>query len=115
MHKVYAVGVIHAELIDNRDPKEPVWKIQSSRLWSLFSSFEMAQNKILHNYGDIFENYYNFGLIEEITLADSVNQQGSYPTPPQWWYQASVVEDNCLIIPIPRPNMNCQIECFLVG
>lgn len=81
MIKVYASGVMY---IDHANP----WSNRSSRLWTLYAKFEDAERSIMENGGDLFENYYNYALIEEHFLIDpSASPSGFYGIP-QWWYHA---------------------------
>jgi len=109
MTKVYAVGVIKADLSDNAHSF-----IKESRLWSLFSSFVNAENSILRNEGDIFEYYYNLALIEEVMLADD-SKLNPYCISNQWWYHASYVENELVIVPIKKPKSVENVTCFWVG
>jgi hypothetical protein len=86
MKKVYALGVLQIDT--NPDARRT---IKEERLWHLFASFEEAEQAMLSNSGDLFEYYYNYGLIEEIYVIDSTDkpEPGEIAWPPQeWWYFA---------------------------
>lgn len=121
MIKVYAVGVIKANLTN---PQESF--IKNSRLWFISSSFEYAESAILTNSGDLFEYYYNLALIEEIILAGTIDKDNDppevvhyYPTPTQWWYKATYsdepTEHNPVVTSIAKPEVIENIVCFWVG
>ena len=57
--------------------------ILRQRTWGFYHDLETAQQCVLENWTDIFENnYYNFALISEMPTGVCVS-----PTK-QWWYQA---------------------------
>lgn len=104
--KVYAVGVL---LIDFnlRNP------IKSTRLWSICKRFSDAEKTVLTSHGDIFEFYYNYALIEEISVFPS---RGEWELPKQWWYYADYNSADKLIvskIDVPKPFENTF--CWWVG
>jgi hypothetical protein len=84
MNKVYAVGVIKYDKLENAS----YFFIKNQRLWALFSKFEDAEQCVLENRGDLFEFYYNLACIEEINIIDYSNKENEAPsTPKQWWYK----------------------------
>lgn len=84
--KVYAVGVIQADMSEN-----PRIFINNQRLWYLYSKFEDAEKCVLENHSDIFEYYYNYAVIEEVYIHDYTNPpkegEATY-IPKQFWYFA---------------------------
>jgi hypothetical protein len=114
--KVYAVGVIHADLSEN-----PRRFIKDSRLWYLFADFQSAEKCVLENQSDIFEYYYNLALIEEIGVIPSQKSKdkGTWGyIPPQWWYRIVYNDDPDgapTIEKIPTPKCMENVACFWVG
>lgn len=106
---VFAVGVIKANLSESSDRF-----VLDSRLWYLFSSFEHAERCVLENETDIFENYYNLALIEEISILD---KKPIWQAPKQWWYRAQYVDDysTCSVEQIDAPQRAENVVCFWVG
>lgn len=106
--KVFAVGTIKIDFNN---------KVLNSRLWFLFKYFEDAHNCIINNSCDIFENYYNFGLIEEVELIDDYST-GSVKSYQQWWYEARYnkgITEDPQIIKIDIPNSFKNITNWWVG
>ena len=115
MHKVYAVGVLKADLSDN-----PRRFIIDRRLWYLFADFEAAQKCVLENQSDIFEYYYNIALIEEISVLNPFDQNNAWNIPTQWWYKITYHPSDDNEIPptieeIPPPKCAENVACFWVG
>jgi len=103
--KVYAMGVLQIDF-NLRNP------IRSTRLWSLYKRVNDAENTVLTNSGDIFEFYYNYALIEEVSVIPS---RGKFTLPEQWWYHADYSEDKVIIskVDVPKPFKNTF--CWWVG
>lgn len=79
MNKVYAVGCLE---IDFSEKAKKLFLDQ--RLWYLFSDFISAEKFILKNNLNIFENNFNFAVIEEIELVGE--SSFCLEVPKQWWY-----------------------------
>jgi hypothetical protein len=106
MSKVYAVGVIYADLSDNT-----INTIKDQRLWYIFADFASAEKCVLENQSDIFESSYNIALIEEVSLIDPSNPNNKWEVPKQWWYKATYD-----INPIIEPTLPLNVGvCFWVG
>jgi hypothetical protein len=118
MSKVYAVGVIQADLSEN-----PRRFIKDQRLWFLYSKFEDAEKCVLENHSDIFEYYYNFAVIEEVYVIDPSSprkkDEGNY-VPKQWWYKADFSagregDHHPVITSVEQPKCMENICCIWIG
>lgn len=107
MNKVYAVGTLKC----NTNPTATRF-VEESRLWYLMSSLQNAEQTILHNDGDLFEDYFNFGLIEEVILADTQRNAG-YIVPNQYWFYRDPTTE--IITAVEKPKVIENIVCFWVG
>jgi hypothetical protein len=124
MNKVYAVGVMQADLSDNSG-NSPGQIIKASRLWFFFARFEDAEECVLQNQTDIFEYYYNVALIEEHYVYDPHDPEGAtqkWNTPTQWWYEAIYPVVNTgkddvgpQIRKMENPKIFEHIYCFWAG
>jgi hypothetical protein len=104
--KVYALGVFQIDF----ELQSP---IKSARLWNLYKRFSNAEKSILSNSGDLFEFYYNYALIEEITVIPS---REKYTLPEQWWYHVDYSSaDNVIISKIDVPKQFENTFCWWVG
>lgn len=114
MKKVYALGVMKIE-------ESPRFHntIKDSRLWSLYAKFEDAEEAVLKNYGDIFEYYYNYALIEEVWVHDPSDMPTEEESkklflPQEWWYKAEhFVEDPAFdnsIISVSKTEKPASLE-----
>jgi len=103
--KIYAMGVM---LLDF----ELRYVVRSTRLWALYKRFNDAEKTILTNSGDIFEFYYNYALIEEVSVIPS---RGKFEFPKQWWYYADYSSGDLIIskVDVPKPLENTF--CWWVG
>jgi len=112
MKKVYALGVILADLSDN-----PRSFMKDHRLWYIFGNFADAEKCVLENQSDIFEGYYNLALIEEISVINPLDQSEMWGVPPQWWYLAdsSIDRYSPVISRIEPPKAAEHLACFWVG
>lgn len=110
MNKVYAVGCLEIDLSEN--PKK---LFLEQRLWYMCPDFATAEKAILANELDMFENNFNFALIEEISLLGA----GEHPyadIPKQWWYGATRKDYEVVLIePVAAPTCVKNIAYFWVG
>jgi hypothetical protein len=109
--KVYALGVMQLEY-DHRtkegDP--PSFFTKDQRLWSLYGSFEKAEEAMLNNYGDLFEYSYNLGLIEEVYVYGTPDDDASCINENRWWYLAEYTPDPSAPFGKTGPKVS-KIEC----
>lgn len=85
-HKIYALGTLKIQEVSKDD-----YSIKGDHLCTLYAKFEDAEKAILENKGDIFENYYNYALIEETWVIDHsvpTDTKDWFP-PKEWWYKAT--------------------------
>jgi len=109
--QVYALGVMQIEY-DHRSKDEdpPSFIIKTERLWGLYSSFELAEDAILNNRGDLFEYYYNLGLIEEVTVLGNDTQYISTFPKNRWWYLAEYEKNLNGPFGLSEPKIS-KIDC----
>lgn len=111
--KVYALGVMQLEF-DHRtkegDP--PSFLTKDQRLWSLYGSFEDAEEAMLNNHGDLFEYSYNLGLIEEVYVWGTPDDDGdaSMINEKRWWYLAEYTPDPTAAFGKTGPKVS-KIDC----
>ena len=87
MSTIYAMGVLNVDFSARRYVKD-------QRLWQLYKKFEDAEQCVLSNNGDIFEQYYNYALIEEVKIIPlSKKELQKLSVPKQWWYKADYHTD----------------------
>lgn len=79
MSVVYALGALKINFNSLKN-------VQSHRLWALYSDFDIAEKAVLENRGDLFEDYYNYALIEEVCVLPKKDEWFDFP-PKQWWYK----------------------------
>lgn len=83
---IFKVDVLNLNL----NQKETEKRFIRDRTWGYFFNFEDAQQSILENHTDMFENgYYNFGLISEIPQGICVSPSKIS----QHWYIAKYQKD----------------------
>ena len=113
-HKVYAVGTLQIREVNKED-----YSIKSDHLCALYARFEDAEKAVLENRGDIFENYYNYALIEETWVIDhSVpNEEAKNWFPPkEWWYKASWDDEGEITIEkTTKPESLDRVVFFWTG
>jgi hypothetical protein len=105
MNKIYATGALRISI--------PQYTSKDTRLWGLYDNFDAAEQTILANYGDFFEGYYNYALIEEICV--NTHMSLYTPLPQQWWYKAEFDGDNVIVSKIEMPSEFQNISHWWVG
>jgi hypothetical protein len=99
---IFALGVFKIKNVNGRVESG---NIQHRRLWMMTTEFKDAEECVLQNQGDIFENDYNFALIEDVNVLEPNVPSGTYATvPKQWWYQANRKDDSDEIVSIVHIN-----------
>ena len=80
-------------------------KIVDSRRWGWYETLEDAEKVVLENESNIFENYYDYAVIEEMpegALACSKNE---------WWY----LYKNDMVSKCKKPKKFFQVCNFCLG
>lgn len=64
---------------------------RASRVWGYETSFEEAERKVLENYSDLFEFYFEYAVIERVEVG--IPAWGDEETRIQGWYKAEYPGD----------------------
>jgi hypothetical protein len=109
--KVYALGVMQIEY-DHRskEGEQPSFFSKDSRLWSLYATFEEAEEAMMNNSGDLFEFSYNLGLIEEVYVVGTKDDSPSRICEERWWYLAEYTPDPTAPFGKTGPKIS-KIDC----
>jgi hypothetical protein len=109
--KFYAVGMLNLDLSNN-------YEVIDKRLWGLYLKFEDAEEAVLGNYYDYFEDgTFNYALIEDHYVIDHSNFDTSLNILNQWWYKAELSDsqDNLIVSKIETPERYKNILCWWIG
>jgi hypothetical protein len=107
--KFYAVGVLNLDLSNN-------YEVIDKRLWGLYLKFEDAEEAVLENHYDYFEDgTFNYALIEDHYVIDHSNFNTSLDILNQWWYEAEYCNNNFVVSKIEAPERYKNILCWWVG
>ena len=112
--KVYALGVLKIQEINKED-----YSIKSDHLCSLYARFEDAEKAVLESKGDMFENYYNYALIEETWVIDHsvpFDKNENWFPPKEFWYKATFDEENEIHVEkCDKPDSLDRVVYFWTG
>jgi hypothetical protein len=107
--KFYAVGVLNLDSSNNDE-------VIDKRLWGLYLKFEDAEEAVLENHYDYFEDgTFNYALIEDHYVIDHSNFNTSLDILNQWWYRAEYCNNNFVVSKIETPKRYKNIFCWWVG
>lgn len=90
------------------DPQKPA---THTRSWGWFPSFELAEDTVMTNDGDIYEDgYYNLAVIEEVSWGSLAMSE------PRQWYRVEHKGDaNYVITKIDVPEVYERAIGFALG
>ena len=110
MNIIYAVGTLKLDF------SETPAIIKAQRLWSLFSTFDDAEQIVLTSDCDLFDcEYYNYAIIESIAISSIKDNVCTYShAPKQTWFKAEFV-DKFTVSKIDVPKEFLHIKYWFVG
>jgi hypothetical protein len=80
------------------------------RTWGWYEKFADAEEVVLLNQTDIFENgYYDMAVIEEMPEGVLAVEENS------WWYRATYTKDSLTVEKTERPEKFQQTVCLTIG